>query len=684
MACAPQRFFSTARATAHGARWFAFLGSLALALAALLPRVLNLGRFITVDEANFWIKRSAAFLEALSTGDLAATAVTVHPGVTTMWLGSAGILLHRALLALGLLAHETFATRLALLQLPAALANTAGVLLGYWLLRRLMPSAIAFLAALLWATDPFVIGYSRVLHVDALAGTFLTLSLLAACVYWHHQGGVKLLILSAVCASLAVLSKSPALIVVPAVGLVALLTSLERSNVETLKRSNVVSLALWGGVFVLSSLLLWPALLVAPARVVQLLTLGVSAEGAQPHEFGNFFLGQRYLDGDPGPRFYPVALVLRATPWVLLGVLLLPLALGQLAPSRRRDVLALALFVIGFSVAMDLFPKKFDRYMVPAFPALDIVAAVGLHGALSALRHDLPRPILGRSPKIASRLLTVLIGAAALANVAAWHPYEIGAFNQLLGGARAGAATFAVGWGEGLEQAAAWLNAQPDITGVTVATVRTEPLQAYLRSGVQAIAPLATGFDSQTGYAVVYLTDVQGGEALSPFDLLYGRAPPAHEVVIHGITYAWIYQLPPPVTHRLRVQFGPGLRLRGYTLDAQPQPGEELTITFFWGTNAHPPSDVALFVHVLGSDGTRYAQVDPVLPVESWGPNRFFATPIPLTLPATLAAGHYELVIGVYDRATGQRMSLQMLNPDAIASDGPYAVRLMEFDVAAP
>jgi hypothetical protein len=105
-------------------------------------------------------------------------------------------------------------------------------------------------------------------------------------------------------------------------------------------------------------------------------------------------------------------------------------------------------------------------------------------------------------------------------------------------------------------------------------------------------------------------------------------------------------------------------------------------ITLYWGTNTHPPSDVALFVHMLGSDGTRYAQVDPVLPVELWGPNRFFTTSVALALPATLAAGHYELVIGVYDRATGERMALQMLNSYALAPDGPNALRLIEFDLA--
>ena len=62
-----------------------------LALIALLPRVLSLGSFVTVDEIAFWIPRSEAFLRAIQAGDFPATAISTHPGVTTMWLGSAGV-----------------------------------------------------------------------------------------------------------------------------------------------------------------------------------------------------------------------------------------------------------------------------------------------------------------------------------------------------------------------------------------------------------------------------------------------------------------------------------------------------------------------------------------------------------------------------------------------------------------
>src|SRR6185503_12667182 len=173
---------------------------------------------------------------------------------------------------------------------------------------------------------------------------------------------------------------------------------------------------------------LWPALWVSPLQAYAQLRVGVEIEGAQPHMLGNFFLGRQ--DDAPGLLYYPVALALRTTPLTLLGLLLLPLAWRidwsklewRHSSTLKRDLAGLASFVILFVAAMSLFPKKFDRYMVPAFPALDFLAAVGLV-ALSDWRLTIGRwfrpglPIAASQTPIARRLATV-IGIAAIANAA--------------------------------------------------------------------------------------------------------------------------------------------------------------------------------------------------------------------------------------------------------------------------
>src|SRR5439155_5933456 len=102
-------------------------------------------------------------------------------------------------------------------------------------------------------------------------------------------------------------------------------------------------------------------------------------EGGQT-EAGSFFLG-RAVD-DPGPLFYPVALSLRATPALCLGLL----SAGWLAVRRRggRAVERRALlppllgWAVVFVLAMSLAPKKMDRYVVAVVPALYLVATLGL------------------------------------------------------------------------------------------------------------------------------------------------------------------------------------------------------------------------------------------------------------------------------------------------------------------
>ena len=145
---------------------------------ALVPRALGLNDFYTVDEAYHWPARTRAFAEAVLAHDWARTNQTGHPGVTTMWLGSLGYWLAgwMQIAPPGRTGDGTL--YLALLRLPLAIANGLAVLGGYALLRRLLAPATAMLAALLWATAPFLVAHSRVLHLDALLTTCLALSLL--------------------------------------------------------------------------------------------------------------------------------------------------------------------------------------------------------------------------------------------------------------------------------------------------------------------------------------------------------------------------------------------------------------------------------------------------------------------------------------------------------------------------
>jgi hypothetical protein len=662
---------------------------LLIGLVALLPRALDLGAFLDSDEMNFWIGRSHEFLQAIQSGQFADTAISTHPGVTTMWLGSAGILLRRSLLEWGLLHEMPFPTYLALMRLPVVLAHTAGVLAGYALLRRMLPLGVATLAALLWAADPFVIAYQRILHVDGLTTTFATLCLLAACAHWHHQRHVALLVLSAVCGALAVLSKSPGLAVLPILAGIALWADW-RTPLAVLR-----SLAVWGGVFVLSLAVVWPAVWADPLRVYELLRIGVEVEGGNPHVIGNFFLGQ--ATETPGPLFYPAAVALRTTPLTLPGLLLLPLV-WQRDPDHaltRRDLAVLAAFVILFVLALSLFPKKLNRYIVPTFPVLNILAAVGLVWATERLLHLFRRwrrsdTTLAHGPMRARWVVVCVVGVLAVCNAAWWHPYFVVAFNQALGGAPTGARTFLLGDGEGMREAADWLHQQPNITGVTVASTMINSFQPFLRHGEQAVSP-DEQLSEQVGYVVVYLRHTQRGPLREPFSYFYPAAQPVHTVTIHDVEYAWIYEVPPPVANPVEATFDHDIRLRGYEVDTTAlRSTGMLSLTVQWQAFAPPEQDYLMFVHVLDSSGQTIGQTDappagPAAPTSAWETGRSYTWVHPVPVPVDLPPGDYWLSIGLYQPDTFARLPLRRADaapPDA-PNDGAHAL-LLPLRVGAP
>jgi hypothetical protein len=346
--------------------------------------------------------------------------------------------------------------------------------------------------------------------------------------------------------------------------------------------------------------------------------------------------------------------------------------------------------VILFVAAMSMFPKKFDRYMVPAFPALDVLAAAGILGiyhfrfAICDLRLGATK-IQNRVPRRGeSKIRALLVGAIsglALANIAWWHPYSIDAFNQVFGGTRAGVRTFTVGWGEGLEQVADWLNAQPNITSVRTVALRITSLNPYLRDRAQAVFPKGDQLRDQTGYVVVYLPQTQTGQADGVFGQFYGRAPPLHTVRIHGVDFAWIYRAPPQVGQARAAGFGPAIRLLGFDQSGELRPGATVRFTLSWATSAPPLKDYWLFAHLLGPGGQRYGQLDLPYPTSQWAPGSFAASELPIALPPDAPAGRYQLLIGLYDQATGQRLELTSEDQSQPPAGEPNAFVLTQFAI---
>lgn len=638
-------------------------------LLALIARWPN-GAFLTVDEAYHWISLSKRFATALSTGNFADTFYFGHPAVTTLWLGAAGHWMYDTLSAARII-NEGKDAFFPLIRLPAVVLTSLAIALAYLLLRRLFDFHIALLAALLWIGEPFLAAHSQLCHMDATLASLMTVSLLLMLIALErHNGSLSRSpwwIGSGAAFGLALLTKSPALLLAPMAGLVALIRQRDairdvRSFVSALIGC-IAPLCVWSGIAAVIWTALWPAMWVKPADTIQRVVNEILFDGGAPHPWGNFFLG-RAVD-DPGPLFYLVAIAFRLAPWTLLGVLLW---LGFTAADGRRawngsnrGLLLLALFVILFVAAISVMAKKFDRYALPVFPALTILAAAGMHRTVDVLWRRLRRGVVGPPQRlIAAAYALVIVGLAA--NLYGYYPYYLAYYSPLFGGGPAAEQILPTGWGEGLELAAAFIAAQPDGRDRPIAVFYQSVLSPFAPAGV---APLqAINDPRRVDYAVTYIDQLQRNtrpELHRPFH----RLQPLHTVRIHGITYAYVYQVPPPVAQPLAADFGDSIHLLGYDLESSAiQSGNALTITLEWHARAPVDADYWIFIHVLNDRSERIAQIDMPLdtgrwPTRLWRPPRCFSTQHRIPLPPDLPSGTYRLAMGVYDPRTFARLPLR-------------------------
>jgi 4-amino-4-deoxy-L-arabinose transferase-like glycosyltransferase len=647
-----------------------WLAALAVGGLAAALRAANLADFFTVDEATFWILRVHHFGAALAARDWASTWQTEHPGVTTMWLGLAG---ERLAVWLGVATANSprapSAAYLGLLRLPIALVNGAAVGCGYLALRRLLPAPTALLGAALWACSPFLIAFGRLLHVDGLATSFATLAVLLLLLDdWPALVG------SGVCLGLALLSKTVTLVLLPWGGLLLLAGALAAS--PRLSRGRALwgaaaRFLVWVAVAALTCLALWPALWADPAGTLRVTLAETFLNGGEPHATGNFFLGQP--SSDPGWGFYPVALLYRGTPLLLAGLLALPLALAR-PSAERRALLGLLAWALLFGLAVSAAAKKFDRYLLPAWPALAILAAAGLVAVgrrlaqLAARRGGLAQLV---QPALVAGVLLLLLWD----RVAASTP--MGYYNPLLGGGAAAQRALLVGWGEGMEQVGAWLSARPDLRRGTVLTWMAPTLAPFVPQDVRLetfSAGALTRRNPPANYAVLYVRGAQRDEA-GGLEATIRRSPALYTLTRDGITYATIHQLPRAYDTPAEVTFDDRLTLRGFSAEVKDG---ALTVTPSWDVRSDQAGGTFVFIHLIAPDGRRVTQVDA--PIDEglfpgWQAGQQFGGPLPLSLPEGLAAGEYRVVLGVYTPDGGRRLA-----PDAgalpEAEDGPGAVLL--------
>ena len=247
-----------------------------------------------------------------------------------------------------------------------------------------------------------------------------------------------------------------------------------------------------------------------------------------------------------------------------------------------------------------------------------------------------------------------------------YHPYYLTYYNPLVLGWRWAPQTILVGWGEGLDGAARYLNEQP----VPTVSAWYEWIFPLLYNGdIEAVVPQENLITANA--AVLYINQVQRDiPGPNIIDYFRSRRRPAHTVRLNGIDYAWVYpgpiagfELPaaPPIA--LGGDFDDEARLLGYDLGAQsPGSGESLIVTLQWQILAQPSDPRFVYVRLVDSQGRIWAGADspPVMglwPVNRWQPGMFLEDAHELPVPAGTPPGRYRLEVGLYNPDTGQTLA---------------------------
>ena len=630
---------ATTRAATAVRAVVAVLGIFVLSLGARLGA---LDTYVTIDESR-WVQRGSDFAMRIAEGDAAGTFVIGHPGVTTMWTVFLGMGPERAR-HFSYLEGNADATRregyfdaLVAARRPFAILGALGVtavtLLGW----RLLGAGPALLGGLLLTLEPFLIAHARVAHLDSTLTLYTATSLLAALVFWLAGGHWAYLALSGVAAGLAFLTKAPSVFVVGFVPLLVgarLLWRRERDARVWLRTT--LLMAAWGGLALAVCLALWPAFRANPVGTVLQMVQFTERVGGGDHD--NFFFGQPLED--PGPLFYPLALLLRLAPLTLIGLAACAVLWRRITREQRTIALTLVAYCVGFGLMMSVAPKKFDRYLLPTFPALGLLAGLGLWMTVRRVRPEQRGQLAGVGVAVAA----VLVLAAQAAVLAPVFSYPLAYYNPLLGGSALAQRAILVGWGEGLDQAAGYLNRQALPLGEpTVATSYHRVLQAQLRGSALPLERVR-----MADYVVPYVNTLQRGaegEILAP----YLAATPEHTVRINGIEYARVYRGPHfPRGDAVGTAFGGRLTLVRF--DAAPgsgdvRAGEEVTVLLRWDSPANRGEQAG--IALVGPDGSVLVQDERPAgadgPDENGQPGEIHR----LTIPNRPPAGEYRLVARV-------------------------------------
>lgn len=378
----------------------------------LVTRLPGLGTDIINPDAVNWHLRSEQFVNGLKFKQWERTYQHYHPGVTLMWITGPTEEILRQLSPQDRVYtstnYELFhaASKYSLVFVQLILS-----LILIYALSQIVGLKNSFLVVTLFTFEPFFIGNSRLLHLDALLTLFMLLGITFAYLNLKKFNWITGAF-AGIFLGLAFLTKSiaiGAILFALGVGVVQYLWNKENKKAVVYAISLFVPMAVT--VFVL-----FPALWVdAVYYLTEIFSEGERVGIRKGH--GQIFFGVE--SRNPGVLFYPTLLLMKLSPFMVLGLFLyvaslLKISAGNVSKLERFKatvfnfvastknyltrivfkkesisfVAYLSVFYLTYLLVMTFPTKKIDRYMIPMFPYFSLLAVLGYYTVENLLQKN--------------------------------------------------------------------------------------------------------------------------------------------------------------------------------------------------------------------------------------------------------------------------------------------------------
>jgi hypothetical protein len=388
-------------------------------LAAFVPRLQSVG--VASSDEPAWLRRSVHYVDAYTSLDLPnATSISsgggTMPGITTAAVGGTARLLWSASRGLGLAddkyPFDDSRRGLFLAQTIMALVNALLIVGIWWVLTCWISRRVATVAAVILATEPFLLVHGARLTTDSFVMLFGALGAFATAAALGiprlERNVVRrrtLAIVAGIGLAGAVASKLSFLTVLPFVAGLLVLALIRRPGLERRELVGVLLAVLASGVAFLA--LTWPALFLDPMGQIDVMRTSAEQVGIERLQF---FYGE--ATADPGVWFYPVVMAFRSTPWLFVLGLASPIAF--VSRRTRPYAVLMALYCLVPFVVITFASLKYDRYTLPLWPAGAVLAALVIDVLAYALGRRIPSVRRFLSPAIGVLLVGVTLASLSV------------------------------------------------------------------------------------------------------------------------------------------------------------------------------------------------------------------------------------------------------------------------------